>query len=917
MSSHHPDVAVEGPNPPEDRVRAMLDAVPTALIMVDRRGRIVLVNTQTERLFGYPRQELVGQPIELLVPQRLRGGHSRLRDSFTDAPSARAMGAGRDLYAQRRDGTEFPVEIGLNPLDTEAGPVVLAAVVDLTERKRSAERFRLLVEAAPNAMIMASRDGRISLVNAQTEKLFGYSRDELVGQPIEMLVPQRSRAQHPSLRDSYYQEPQTRSMGVGRDLYGLTKNGREVPIEIGLNPIDTPEGLFVLASIIDITERKRADDSLRQSEDRFRQLVSGVRDYAILMLDAEGLVATWNDGAARLKGYTEAEILGRSFACFYPAEDVAAGKPAVELREAAENGRFEDEGWRLRKDGSRFWANVILTPMRDPQGKLVGFSKVTRDMTERRRSEERFRLVVEAAPNAMIMVNPEGSITLVNAQTERLFGYARAELIGRRVEMLVPQRIRERHPGLRDSYFAAPQTRTMGVGRDLYGLTKGGREVPIEIGLNPIESPEGIFVLASIIDITERKRQESRFRAVFDSAPTAMVMIDERGSIVLANAPAESLFGYQRGELAGQLVDRLVPARHSGGHAALRQGYFSGPRPRMMGAGRDLNAARKDGTEFPVEIGLNPVEYEEGRFVIAAIADISERKRSERRLHELNESLERQIAETTATLRRLQETQDQLVQAEKQASLGRLVAGLAHEINTPIGIGVTTASHFQESAQGLARSLAAGTMTRSELGRFTADCESASKILLNNLTRAANLVQSFKRVAADQTSDERRTIALRSYLEDVLLSLHPQLRKTSHKVELDCDRQLQLDTIPGALSQVLTNLVVNSLVHAFDEGQKGLIRISAEANPGGVLIRYSDNGKGIPPEHLTHIFEPFFTTRRGQGGTGLGLHIVYNLVHALLRGTVLVNSTAGQGTTFTIQLPQHLPAPPRTSEVTS
>jgi PAS domain S-box-containing protein len=899
---------VDGPNQTEERFRALLEAVPTALIMVNSRGRIVLVNAQTERLFGYPRRELLSQSIEMLVPQRLRGGHNRLRDSFTAAPSARAMGAGRDLYAQRRDGTEFPVEIGLNPLDTAEGPVVLAAIIDLTERKRSAERFRLVVEAAPNAMIMASREGRITLVNAQTEKLFGYSRDELVGQPLEMLVPQRARALHPSLREGYYHEPKTRSMGVGRDLYGLTRDGREVPIEIGLNPIETPEGLFVLASIIDITERKRADDSLRQSEDRFRQLVSGVRDYAILMLDARGVVASWNDGAARLKGYTEQEIIGRSFSCFYPAEEAAAGKPELELREAVERGRFEDEGWRLRKDGSRFWANVILTPMHDRAGKLVGFSKVTRDMTERRRSEERFRLVVEAAPNAMIMVNPEGNITLVNAQTERLFEYTRAELIGQPIEMLVPQRIRERHPGLRDAYFSAPQTRTMGVGRDLYGLTKGGREVPIEIGLNPIESPDGVFVLASIIDITERKRQESRFRAVFDSAPTAMVMIDERGSIVLANAPAEALFGYERGELPGQPVDRLVPRRHGGGHAALRHGFFSEPRPRMMGAGRDLNAARKDGTEFPVEIGLNPVEYEEGRFVIAAIADISERKRSERRLRELNESLEQQIAETTATLQRLRETQDQLVQSEKQASLGRLVAGLAHEINTPIGIGVTTASHFQESARELSRSLADGTMTRSALSRFTTDCESASKILLNNLSRAASLVQSFKRVAADQTSDERRSIALRPYLEDVLLSLHPQLRKTPHRVELDCDAELQIDTIPGALSQVLTNLVVNSLVHAFNDTRPGLIRIAAEANPGGIQIRYSDDGKGIPPENLSHIFEPFFTTKRGQGGTGLGLHIVYNLVHALLRGSIGVRSTVGKGTTFSIQLPRALPA---------
>ena len=642
-------------------------------------------------------------------------------------------------------------------------------------------RFRLAVEAAPNAMVMVDDQGRIVLVNQQTEKLFGYPRTELIGQPVEMLVPTRNRGHHPRMRSNYFTTPLTRSMGVGRDLFGLTRDGREVPIEIGLNPIQSPEGMFVLAAIVDITERKRIEDALRRSEGRFRQMVSSVKDYAILMLDPEGRIASWNDGAERLKGYTEQEILGQSFSVFYPPEDIALGKPQHELRRAAEEGRFEDEGWRLRRDGSRFWASVILTPMYDETRQLTGFSKVTRDMTERRRSEERFRMVVEAAPNAMIMVDREGRMTLVNLQAEKLFGYPREALIGQPVEMLVPQSARSAHPGLRQTYFGSPSTRSMGSGRDLYGVTRDGQQVPIEIGLNPLQTSDGDFVLASIIDITERKLGEQALR-------------------------------------------------------------------------------------------------------------------------DLNLSLETQVGETRSAMSRLREAQDQLVQAEKLASLGSLVAGIAHEINTPVGIGVTAASHLENEVHELTQAAREGRLTKSQFDRALQVFEQSSDIILLNLRRAAELIQSFKRVAADQSSDERRRIRLKAYFEEVLISLRPKLKNSPHRIELHCPDALEIDTVPGALSQVLTNLVVNALTHAFPPGSAGCMRIVIDNEGSHTVIRFSDDGCGIPAENLPKIFDPFFTTRRGQGGTGLGLHVVFNIVHQTLGGTISVNSAVDRGTTFTITL---------------
>jgi PAS domain S-box-containing protein len=240
-----------------------------------------------------------------------------------------------------------------------------------------------------------------------------------------------------------------------------------------------------------------------------RLLVENVLDYAIGLLDLEGHVLTWNKGAERLKGYAPHEIIGRHFSIFYPPEDIEAGKPARELQEAEENGRTEDENWRVRKDGTRFWANVVITALRDKTGRLRGFGTVTRDFTNRKRAEEeKFQMAVESAPNGMVIINCDGEIVLVNSQTEKMFGYPRAELLGKSVELLMPDRFRDRHSVDRRNFFGDPHTRSIGAGRELFGRRKDASEFAVEIGLNPVRTPEGLFVIGAIVDVTDRKQAE-------------------------------------------------------------------------------------------------------------------------------------------------------------------------------------------------------------------------------------------------------------------------------------------------------------------------------------------------------------------------------------------------------------------------
>ncbi|MEZ4233996.1 MAG: PAS domain S-box protein [Polyangiaceae bacterium] len=251
--------------------RLIVEGAPTAMLMVDDRRRITLLNQGAEKLFGYSREELMGRPVEALLPERFAGQHPALVDAFFLSPKSRAMGAGRELFARRKDGSEVAVEIGLSPLDTPDGKFTLATINDITERRRAEAMFRLVVEAAPSAMVLADASGIIGLVNRRTEVLFGYKRDELIGQPLEILVPKRFREWHPGLVADFLQDPRARAMGAGRDLFGERKDGSEFPIEIGLNPFESEAGVFTLAAIIDITERKRADDELRRSNAELEQ----------------------------------------------------------------------------------------------------------------------------------------------------------------------------------------------------------------------------------------------------------------------------------------------------------------------------------------------------------------------------------------------------------------------------------------------------------------------------------------------------------------------------------------------------------------------------------------------------------------------------------------------------------------------
>lgn len=464
--------------------------------------------------------------------------------------------------------------------------------------------------------------------------------------------------------------------------------------------------------------------------------------------------------------------------------------------------------------------------------------------------------LLEAAPDAMVVIDDTGTIVLVNAQTESLFGYTRGELLGQKVEVLVPVDLHELHRSHRTEYLSEPHVRVMGSEMDLRARRKDGSEFPVEISLAPLQTDNGLLISAAVRDVTNKRREERLFRGLLEAAPDPMVIVDQGGTIVLVNAQVEQRFGYERGELIGQSIEILVPARFAGMHAGFRNGYVREPRTRPMGLAGDLYARRKDDSEFPVEISLAPLETEDGLLVLAAVRDISERRR---------------------------------MQAEADRVKDEFFATVSHELRTPL-----------TSMLGYSELMADLEVLSPQGQRFL-------QVITRSAERELRLVDDLLTLVAIEESG----LTIRTSLIDVEPIVRDAVEAARPRAE-EVDIDLSLD-IPGTaividgdrdrIGQAIDNLLSNAL--KFTPGG-GSVRVHLAVHPDRVEIEVADSGLGIGEIDPNRIFERLYRSGSAVAqqvpGAGLGLTIALAIVEAH-HGTIGIVKSDTHGTTFRITLP--------------
>jgi PAS domain S-box-containing protein len=871
----------------EERFRRILDAAPDAMVVEAGDGRIVLVNSQTEALFGYTRAELLGQTGELLIPERLRARHPGLRRQYFAHPVPRPMGVGRELLGRRKDGTEFPIDVSLSPLDVGGERLVASSIRDITARiaereqlRASEERFRSLVEHASDGIFISDASGRYLDVNSAACEKLGYSREEFLRLTIADVVDPEEVGRI---------GPEAARLGTGTPAKSewrfIRKDGTAFVGEVHARQLADGR---ILAFLRDISARKEVEDALRRSQASLAE-AQELAELGSWALDFRTNLLSWSDEVFRIFEIDRAGFIPdyqHFLACVHPADrervnlaytrSVATRLPYdIEHRLQLPAGRIKYVHERGRTDY-------------DPAGAPVRSVGTVQDISARKHSEEtqrqseaKLRGLYELSPLGIALTDMQGRYLEFNEAFRRITGYAAEELKALDYWTLTPAEYAEDEQRqlecLRRAGHYGPYEKEY--------LRKDGSRVPLRLNGMLITNGDGQQYIWSIVeDVTDRRaaaralsRDRTRLETILRMASDGIYILDGNGLLVEANDAFLRMLGYGR-DAIGRLRVEEWDAEHDWPTIRRQIEAVKGSADRVLLEGRHR---RRDGTTIDVELSACGIEIEGQRFVYASSRDVTARKQAE---------LERLSLE------------QHLQQAQKMEALGTLAGGIAHDFNNLLSVIMGNVELAADDVGGQHHA-------RHSLQEIQNACRRARELVGQILTFSRS--QPPTRVAVD----------LSAAVQESLTMLRPAVPAD---VDLVTHFGAGVSTIsadPTQLNQVVINLCANAWQAM--EGRPGRIEIRVEAiqvdaataatspdlHPGSyVRLQVADSGKGMDAATAARVFDPFFTTKRAGEGTGLGLAVVHGIVRAH-DGAIVLETRPGAGATFKLYFPAVASAP--------
>ncbi len=888
----------------ETRMGAILSAAVDAIIIIDSRGVIDSMNRAAETLFGYSSKETVGQNIKMLMPAPYQAEHDGYLSNYNSTGVKKIIGIGREVTGLRKNGDTFPMDLAVSQVEMGGRRLFTGIVRDITERKRaeaelldSEARTRAILEAAVDAIIIIDELGKIESLNAAAIKLFGYEAEEIVGENVRTLMPAPYRAEHDGYLNNYKTTGVKKIIGIGREVTGLRKNGDTFPMDLAVSEVRIGSRRLYTGIVRDISERKRQERQLLESEARTTAILAAAVD-AILIIDERGTIESLNAAASSLFGYEQHEMVGNNVKMLMPPpyrvehDGYLNNYTTTGVKKIIGIGR---EVVGLRKDGGTFPMELAVSEVKITGKRL--FTGIVRDISERKKqeaqlldSEARTRAILAAAVDAIIIIDERGQIESLNPASEKMFGYAAEEMIGKNVKMLMPAPYKAEHDGYLSNYTTTGVKKIIGIGREVFGLRKNGESFPMDLAVSEVRMGGRRLFTGIVRDITERKHaegqlleSEARTRAILAAAVDAIIIIDAKGTIESLNAAATKLFGYEEVEMVGQNVKMLMPEPYKMEHDSYLSNYTTTGKKKIIGIGREVLGRRKNGDTFPMDLAVSEVAMGGRRLFTGIVRDITERKISE---HQLREAASE-----------LRHRNDELSRSNQELDAFAYIA--SHDLKEPLrGIHNYATFLVEDYSDKLD---AEGQDKLATLKRLTQRLDS----LLDSLLDLSRL---------GRVDFAPKDVDLNEVLSEIIDSLQISMRERGVQVRIP----QRLPVVRGdkvLLGEVFRNLLTNGM--KYNDKKERWLEVGAIPDPrplpegttrspftsDAIFVR--DNGIGIPDKHLDVVFRIFKRLHDREaygGGTGVGLTITKKVIdrHG---GEIWIDSKPDEGTAVFFTLP--------------